>query len=149
MEVVYREIAGAFVFSQDGKVLLGQNTPGGVDEGLWTIPGGGIEDGETALEATIREVWEETNVDISGIELLPLSEEPPTGESEKTINGQVKLVKMTFHDFQAVLPLEAAAIPVSDGDGFYRTRWVSAEELPELPLAAGVRLRLQRMGYLK
>ena len=38
----------------DGKVLM---TP--TRSGRWTLPGGGIEPGESAAQAAIREAWEE------------------------------------------------------------------------------------------
>ena len=38
----------------DGMVLMTA-----VRGGRWTLPGGGIEPGETAAEAAVREVWEE------------------------------------------------------------------------------------------
>ena len=40
------------------KVLLTRRT----DNGLWCVPGGGMESGESAAEACIREVWEETGL---------------------------------------------------------------------------------------
>jgi 8-oxo-dGTP pyrophosphatase MutT (NUDIX family) len=149
METIHREIAGAFIFSSDGLVLLGQNTPGGANEGEWTIPGGGIEEGESVEQATVREVAEETGVDVTNLHLQACDGEPFTGESLKTIDGQRKLVKMTFHDLHVVLPTAAADTPLGDGDGFYMVRWVSREELPHIPLAKGVKIRLQELGYLE
>ena len=34
------------------------------DHDIWMVPGGGIEDGESAAEAAVREVKEETGLDI-------------------------------------------------------------------------------------
>jgi ADP-ribose pyrophosphatase YjhB (NUDIX family) len=33
-------------------------------KGIWTPPGGGVEEGETAEEATVREIKEETNMKV-------------------------------------------------------------------------------------
>ncbi len=65
MRTIQRNIVGAFIFSSDGKLLLGKNRKGGVYPGLWTVPGGGIKEGETKLAALKREILEETGVDIT------------------------------------------------------------------------------------
>ena len=39
-------------------------------EGLWSIPGGGVELGETQEEAAVRETKEETGVDCDVIEYV-------------------------------------------------------------------------------
>lgn len=36
----------------------------------WTLPGGGVEAGETPAEAAVREVWEETRLDVRVVRLL-------------------------------------------------------------------------------
>ncbi len=58
---------GAYaVIQQDKEVLLCQLTR----SRLWTLPGGGIEFGESPEEAVIREVKEETGYNIKVSELL-------------------------------------------------------------------------------
>ena len=54
---------GAIVFERDGRVLLVQRgrPPG---EGLWTVPGGRVERGETLAQAVSREVREETGLEV-------------------------------------------------------------------------------------
>ena len=34
------------------------------DRDIWMVPGGGIEEGETAVETAVREMKEETNLDV-------------------------------------------------------------------------------------
>ncbi len=36
----------------------------------WTLPGGGLEAGETPAEAAVREVWEETGLRVRAIRML-------------------------------------------------------------------------------
>lgn len=36
----------------------------------WTLPGGGLEAGETAAEAAVREVWEETGLRVRTVRLV-------------------------------------------------------------------------------
>ena len=46
---------------------------------VWAFPGGKVEDGETKEEACIREVYEETGLRVSIIELLGERIHPETG----------------------------------------------------------------------
>lgn len=52
------------VIERDGKLLMIRNSYGNIGE--WTFPGGGIEKGESPEAAVIREVREETGIEISG-----------------------------------------------------------------------------------
>ena len=57
----YRDCAGAIVFNRKGEVLLGNRID--TDEDAWQFPQGGIERGETPLEAALRELFEEMSVE--------------------------------------------------------------------------------------
>ena len=54
------------------KALLTRRT----DNGRWCIPGGGIEAGESAAEACIREVWEETCLHVEVKRLIGVYSNP-------------------------------------------------------------------------
>lgn len=60
MEYPYRKCAGAVLFNEAGKVLICARNDLKHDD--WQFPQGGIEDGETAVEAARRELFEETSV---------------------------------------------------------------------------------------
>lgn len=56
--------AGLFLVRKDNKVLIGH--PTGHRDSFWSIPKGKIEEGETILDAALRETQEESNVDLIG-----------------------------------------------------------------------------------
>ena len=73
----------AVVFDGSGRVLLGKRA----DNGLWGLPSGRVEPGETVEEAVKREVKEETNVETMVQHLIGVYSDPasqafayPTGE---------------------------------------------------------------------
>lgn len=62
---------------KDNKILLGLRNDDGkkadselYGEGTWTMPGGKLEYGETFEQGGIREVKEETNIDVKDIEVF-------------------------------------------------------------------------------
>lgn len=59
----YIEVAAAVIVDAGGRFLAARRT-GGYLDGLWEFPGGKIQDGESSLEATEREILEELGVRI-------------------------------------------------------------------------------------
>ena len=66
-----KHIIGGAIIERDGKYLLVQEGENHVDncKGKWGAPGGHVDEGETILEAAVREVYEETGckVDLTGV----------------------------------------------------------------------------------
>ncbi len=62
----------AIILNQENQVLLQKRA----DVGLWGIPSGHVEIGETVSEAVIREVKEEANLDIRIEKLVGVYSEP-------------------------------------------------------------------------
>lgn len=60
----------AAVIVDDGLVLACRRAPGTASSGLWELPGGKVESGETEPEALVREIAEELGVAITVGELL-------------------------------------------------------------------------------
>ena len=65
----------------NGKVLLVQRgyNPG---KGMWTIPGGYVDQGESIGEAVIREIQEETGIQAKPLSIIALRDQP--GEKHDT-----------------------------------------------------------------
>ncbi|MFF5080154.1 NUDIX domain-containing protein [Actinoplanes sp. NPDC000266] len=57
---------GAYGICRDesGRVLLARNSPRSEFPGLWTLPGGGVEQGEHPNDALVREFAEETGLEV-------------------------------------------------------------------------------------
>ncbi len=62
------EIAAVYI-EYDGQILLLHRQPNKSQGNKWGIPGGKVNGGETALQAGIREIREETGYDISKQEI--------------------------------------------------------------------------------
>lgn len=60
--------AGALIFDNENKVFLMQSS--GKFGTEWIVPGGKVAFGESAKEALIREIKEETNLDLTNIEFV-------------------------------------------------------------------------------
>jgi ADP-ribose pyrophosphatase YjhB (NUDIX family) len=57
MQTKYSKKAGGVVLNKAGKVLVVAQR-----HGTWSLPKGGIEEGETELDAATREIYEESGV---------------------------------------------------------------------------------------
>ncbi len=122
---------GAVVFRENKVLLVKRNQPPG--EGLWAIPGGRLELGETMQEAAEREVMEETGVIIRArnpVYTFDLIERDDQG-------------RIRFH--YVIVDLLADYIsgepnPRSDAS---EARWIDPKELDELPLSKSTRTFLK------
>jgi 8-oxo-dGTP pyrophosphatase MutT (NUDIX family) len=121
-------------------LLLARNThpaTGVVYGDCWKIPGGGIDEGETPEQAMVREVLEETGIDISTLP-LELVDDTMEGEAEKTLRetGERVVAHMKFITYKVVLNEPAAAVQVIlDPHEFTEYLWVELVDLHMLKLS--------------
>jgi ADP-ribose pyrophosphatase YjhB (NUDIX family) len=124
---------GAVVHDARGRLLLIRrgHAP---SAGLWSVPGGRVEAGESETTAVVREVAEET-----GLRVRP-----------DRVVGRVRIdgdgVVFTVTDWACTL-LEPAERPVA-GDDAAEVEFVDATRLAELDMAPGVLTALSSWGLL-
>ena len=152
MRIVDRKIAVALLISQEGKIFQGQKDPelGGVySDGYWHIPGGGIEEGESAEEALIREVYEETGLDIKDVP-IELIDSDGVGEAEKMSSTCEKiLVRMKFFTYRIQLPYPSTEAQIELHDDLVTYKWTDPSELSMLKLTPPSVALFTKLGYLK
>jgi len=112
------------VVTHNKKVLLVQRGKAPC-KGVWTLPGGGIELGETAKEAVIREIKEECDINVSVQKVLDVVD----------IIEQDEANKVRFH--YAIIEFWATyqSGTLQAGSDATEARWVSVAELDQYQLS--------------
>ncbi len=155
MRTIKRDIVGGFVFSIDGKLLLGLMDPRnhGAYAGLWVVPGGGVDAAETKEQALVREFIEETGIDLSSYDIRfvdnKYTDDVETDEREKTLKdtGERVLASMRFNNHEVHIDKQAAEVHLKPNEEFEKLKWFALTDLPVGNLAAGVSAALKRWGY--
>ena len=116
----------AVLVEQDGKVLLIQEG-GGTAKGLWCLPLGHVDSGETAAEAAVREATEETGYVVSiiqGLGSVQLSGSEYKGRADEgDLNFEVSFFKGKI-----------TGGGLKPGPTELDARWFTREEITKLPL---------------
>lgn len=122
---------GLLIVGSDGRVLAAERAD---VPGAWQAPQGGIDDGETPLDAARRELSEELGVAWSQVTVVDEHpawlgyELPGEARSAKTGRGQVhKWLLLRFDGDDADIKL-----PVGEGTEFRSWRWLTMAELIEM-----------------
>jgi ADP-ribose pyrophosphatase YjhB (NUDIX family) len=123
---------GAVVTDPRGRLLMIKRgrEPGA---GLWSIPGGRIEPGETDREALVREMLEETSLTVEVGRLLGRVQRPG-------LDGAVIDIK----DYAATV----VSGTLRPGDDAADARWVATGELNSLEITEGLIEALTEWGVL-
>lgn len=99
--------------------------------GWWTLPGGGVELGETTAEAVVREVGEESNqaVELGG--LLTVVTGHWLGRAD---GGGVEDYHAVRFVYRAHCPDPRDPVVLDVGGSTRQARWVAGAELAQLPV---------------
>ncbi len=121
----------AIVCDESGHVLMIERT----DNGLWAIPGGAQDIGETTREAAVREVDEETGiqVDVTGVVGIYSDPRHVIAYDDGEVRQEFSIV---FH-----------AVPVGgklrNSSESRRVHWIGPERIDDLDIQSSMRLRIE------
>jgi 8-oxo-dGTP diphosphatase len=99
-------------------LLLRDDKPDIPSPGIWDLPGGHIDSGETPKECIVREMLEEIEMDVADCRPLSVYPFPDRTEYVFFLETDVEPEQITLHEGQML-------------------RWFAESELPGLPLAYG------------
>lgn len=125
--------AGAVCFDEQGRLLLIQRGHAPA-QGQWTLPGGRCEPHEESALAVIREVREETGLEVEVIRFVGTVERAAAANRVYLIDDY--LVTVTGGSLRP-------------GDDAADAAWVPVEELPHWDLTEGLIDALNAWGLLK
>lgn len=86
-DLPYRPCAGVILMNRDGRVFVGQRIDSTLE--AWQLPQGGIDPGEEADAAGLRELFEETGVTADKVELIARAPRELTYELPEDMIGKV------------------------------------------------------------
>ncbi|MDD4937858.1 MAG: NUDIX hydrolase [Candidatus Shapirobacteria bacterium] len=150
MRTINRVIVSALIFSKDSKLFMGQKdtNKGGVYSDCWHIPGGGVDEGETKETALIREIKEETGIDISSLE-IKLVDNQGKGTSEKTLStGEKVICEMEFNVYKIQLPQNSKDVKIILSDDLVEYDWFDLSDLQNQKLTPPSINLFRKLGYM-
>jgi putative (di)nucleoside polyphosphate hydrolase len=128
---LYRRSVGIMVVNKDKLVFMGKRLD---SEGLWQMPQGGIEPGETLVKAGLRELYEETN--IQQVRIIAETKEWlyydfPVAMVEQVWNGRYrgqrqKWILATFDGSDSSIEVNKPAAE------FSAWKWIKVSDLPKV-----------------
>ncbi|MGP3775211.1 NUDIX domain-containing protein [Streptomyces sp. SDT5-1] len=122
--------ASAVVTDESGRVLLQRRS----DSGLWALPGGGMELGESLPGCAVREVKEETGLDVEVTGLVGTYTDPR--HIIEYTDGEVR------RQFNVCFTARVVGGSLAISDESTELRFIDPAEIPSLDMHHTQRLRL-------
>ncbi len=110
----------ALVFNEKGEVLLAKRT----DNGLWCVPGGHMELGETLAQACVRELLEETGLQAQVVKLV--------GVYSDTENSLHIRQGLEWHTVRVSFLCKITGGTITPSEETSEIRYFDVKNLPEL-----------------
>lgn len=130
---------GGLLFNRQKQVLLIKRAKPPA-QGLWSVPGGKLEAGESLVECCRREVKEETGLDVNVLSIVAV------------VERRIENFHYVIVDFLVELIHEQICVPVAASD-VSEARWIDLEKIGDYPLVTGLsdiirRAAINRSGGL-
>ncbi len=116
--------SGEAIVMRDNKILLVKRS----DDGLWAMPGGITDPGETLAETAVRELQEETGIDGNAVQLMGIFDSRHWHSAKK------------IHFYHAVFLIDAPDKTSHPSNEVLDAGYFAANKLP--PLSPGHHLRV-------
>jgi 8-oxo-dGTP pyrophosphatase MutT (NUDIX family) len=126
--------ASAVVVDDDGGILLHRRR----DNGLWALPGGAMNVGESIAATAVREVREETGYDVRPLYVVGIYSDPKHVFAYD--DGEVR------QEFSVCLACQAVSGTPIASDESHEVAWFTPDEALHLPMNERIRARL--LDYL-
>ncbi|PPK64466.1 NUDIX domain-containing protein [Actinokineospora auranticolor] len=124
-------IACSAYIERDGQILMIRRT----DNDLYAIPGGTHELGETMTQTVVREVKEETGVDIEVTGLIGIYSDP--AHVIAYTDGEVR------QEFSICFRARATGGELRESDESKEVLWVAPDKLDDLRMHPSIRMRVE------
>jgi ADP-ribose pyrophosphatase YjhB (NUDIX family) len=108
--------ASVAIVRRDDLLLIQRNRP--PSEGLWTLPGGRLEPGETPEQCAIREAKEELGLDVYGLRPLIVLRHGPyrlQTFATQTFEGEIAADAAEIRAWRWVRPMQLGRLPTTPG----------------------------------
>ena len=119
---------------ENGKVLLQRRA----DNGMWGLPGGGMDAGESMAECAVREMWEETGIESRVKRLVGVYSDPAHHSIMSYKHGpEVRIVQYVIGLYE----VERTGGEIRVSEESTAVEWHAVDNLPE-PISPAARLRI-------
>jgi ADP-ribose pyrophosphatase YjhB (NUDIX family) len=123
--------ASAVVINDQGKIVLHRRS----DNARWSIPGGAMELGESIAETAVREVKEETGLDVEVERLVGIYSDP--GFVVAYSDGEVR------QQFSICFACRVTGGKVATSDESLEVGFFRPDDIDDLPMGEAIRLRVR------
>lgn len=123
--------ASGVVVDDQGRILLHRRA----DTGLWSLPGGAMDLGESIGQTIVREVKEETGLDVEAVRLIGIYSDPR--HVIAYADGE------TRQQFSICFACRVVGGQLRKSDESYELRFFSRAELDSIDVQPSIRLRLE------
>jgi ADP-ribose pyrophosphatase YjhB (NUDIX family) len=127
--------ASVVVVDDDGRILLHRRT----DNDKWALPGGVMEIGESIAGCALREVREETGLEVELLGIVGLYTDP--GHVFAYDDGEVR------QEFSICFRARPTGGSLAPSEESHEVRFFNPADIDDLPMVPSIRLRLT--DYLK